>query len=64
MSETERVNCTRDYDQARERVANTPSLAPYEDVLLDDWGDPAFWCWVAMADIEAIIDWAIDWDAG
>jgi hypothetical protein len=47
------------YDQARERVLNTPKLVAHEETCLDEWGegDPHFE-WVATAPIAEIVSWA------
>jgi hypothetical protein len=47
-----------DYERARQRIRETPSLWPYEAVLLADWGDPSFYTWVVTAEIEEVIGWA------
>jgi hypothetical protein len=39
---------------------DTPSLWPFESVLLADWKDPDFWPWVVKAEIDEIIEWAMD----
>lgn len=51
-----------DFERAEKRIAETPSLQPYEHVLLYDWGDPELWPWVASADVEDILKWAKDVD--
>jgi Arc/MetJ-type ribon-helix-helix transcriptional regulator len=47
------------YDQARQRVDNTPELQPFEDTIFYDWpeGDD-HWKWVATAPVPEIVDWA------
>lgn len=47
------------YERAVARVCVEPSLAPYRDVLLDDWnmGDTHYE-WVVTAGLEAVLDWA------
>lgn len=51
-----------DYNRAQKRISETPSLWPYEAVLLYDWGDDAFWSWVATAELDEIIAWAEEID--
>ena len=49
-----------EYNQAKERVINTPELQEFEAVLLYDWGDPGFYKWVATAPVDELISWAKD----
>jgi hypothetical protein len=49
-----------DYEHVEKRIAETPSLQPFEHILLYDWGDDTFWRWVAMAELEEVIAWAED----
>ena len=46
------------YEQARERVRNTPELAPHEDFIFADWpeGDDHL-RWVIDAPVEEIDSW-------
>jgi len=60
-SEVERLRrgtMTTAFDTARERVRNTPKLAPHEEFILADWpeGDE-HWQWVAEAPVEEIVSW-------
>jgi hypothetical protein len=47
-----------DYERAKQRISETPSLWPFEAVLLANWGDPDFYGWVATAEVEELISWA------
>ena len=64
-SEVERVRrgtMTTAFDTARERVRNTPELAPHEAFILADWpeGDD-HWRWVIDAPVEEIASWSRKW---
>jgi len=52
------VSKQEDFARAEKRVSETPSLWPYDALLLYDWGDDAFWGWVATAEVDEIIAWA------
>ncbi|MBN1889451.1 MAG: hypothetical protein JW850_15765 [Thermoflexales bacterium] len=47
------------FDQAKERVENSPELQPYRHVVLYDWPEGAeHYKWVASAPASEIISWA------
>jgi len=47
------------YDQAKQRVENTPELQEYADEILYEWEEGnEHWQWVLAAPIPEIVDWA------
>lgn len=45
--------------QARNRVENSPVLAPFADIIFSDWHEGAeHLAWVASADEGEIVGWA------
>tara|TARA_Y100000310_G_C20028817_1_gene510819 strand:+ start:38 stop:289 length:252 start_codon:yes stop_codon:yes gene_type:complete len=46
------------YWAADDRVKTDPQLAPYADIILDDYADPDHWEWIVNAPISELLDWA------
>ena len=46
------------FDQARDRVLNSPPLYPYREFVLANWPeDEEHWEWVLSATEQDILDW-------